>query len=76
MCYGGEKNIMAVINTTELTFNFENQDYETYTMREQLRKKNVFLIHITQYHFMQKFSAFITSLKIQNSTVFQIFTIS
>lgn len=37
-----KKNIMAVINTTELTFNFENQDYETYTMREQLRKNRIF----------------------------------
>lgn len=34
--------IMAVINTTELTFNFENQDYGTYTMREQLRKNRIF----------------------------------
>ena len=36
------KNIMAVINTTELTFTFENQDYGTYTMREQLRKNRIF----------------------------------
>lgn len=34
--------IMAVINTTELTFTFENQDYGTYTMREQLRKNRIF----------------------------------
>lgn len=33
---------MAVINTTELTFTFENQDYGTYTMREQLRKNRIF----------------------------------
>ena len=33
---------MAVINTTELTFNFENQDYGTYTMREQLREQRIF----------------------------------
>ena len=33
---------MAVTDTTELTFNFENQNYGTYTMREQLRKNRIF----------------------------------
>lgn len=33
---------MAVVDTTELTFCFENQDYGNYTIREQLRKKRVF----------------------------------
>lgn len=33
---------MAVVDTTELTFNFENQDYGNYTIREQLRKNRIF----------------------------------
>lgn len=37
-----KKIIMAVTDTTELTFNFENQDYGTYTIREQLREKRIF----------------------------------
>lgn len=33
---------MTVLDTTELTFAFENQDYGNYTTREQLRKERVF----------------------------------
>lgn len=32
---------MTVLNTTELTFCFENQDYGNYTIREQLRKNHI-----------------------------------